>query len=250
MGKKSFELNDYEVLGVGAKLRQDLMRQHSSVTYILKRHHHDFLPLVLEQTLTWLRPEQIEQKGSFDKATVLKEHFRKIFPVAISHFGDSALKVFEDYLQEMPWEEGLVMDHFRYFPEFIRRRFSSSFYYELFQWEWIQSYLSYVDLGPFKSSESGIVKVNPSLLVMSLSEAQDVLNRPQGLFAFVYSSQSETVVEKCLSELEAEILDMLAEDRKFSRPQLIEMLQVEKQRETAEIVATLESMFRGDMINA
>ncbi len=239
--KNIIELNDYDVLGIGAEARQKLLSLPAD--YALLRHDHAFLPGVLESTLIWLKPLSVRTSSDFLKDKILRSCFEQIFKVAIQQFGESIHKLLKDYLTEMPWQEGLVRDHFRYFPEFVRRRFSDGLYYEIFQWEWIHAYLSYVDLGDFSKSEPGIIKVSPSLMTMAIAApAGAVLSREPGLYAYVYSVCQNRVVEKHLNLHEVQILDLLSEDRKYSRVQLIEMFQ-------EEISIALDSLQQSDIIN-
>jgi hypothetical protein len=223
VSKKQIELNDFEVLGVGASARRTLLMQVTDSQYVLICHDHQFLQGVLESTLQWLQPKEVLQSSDFDKLKILHDCFSQMFKVSISYFGESVKNVFKDYLQEFPWEEGLVRDHFRYFPEFVRRRFSEMLYYELFQWEWIQSYLSYADLGGFSKKEPDILKVSPTLMITSIGlQSEKILRQNPGLYACVYSVRRDAVVSKLLTSREVEILDMLSEDRKYRRVQLVE----------------------------
>lgn len=248
VSKKRIELNDFDILGVGAVDRQQIQQSSGQHSYILLRHNLDFLPGILESTLAWLQPDEIIEVRAFSKERVCEETFRKLFSFSLQYFGE-ARKVYRDYMLEMPWNEGLVRDHFRYFPEFIRRRFSAGLYYELFLWEWTRAYLSYVDLGDFSKSEPQNLKVNISLMVCALTDqTAAVLKRDPGLYAHVYSVRLGRVTEKHLTIIEAEILDLLSEDRKYSETQLFEMLAVGSQVSNEKYVQALAALRESDII--
>jgi hypothetical protein len=249
VNRKTLELNDYEVLGVGALRKKQLLEQKDRFEVVLKNNGRRFLPGIYEYTLDWLKPDRVVESFDLNPAKELEKTFFRIFPQGSELLGDSARKLLEDYLQEMPWEEGLIDDHFRYFPFFVRTRLPQhTLWMEVFLWEWIQHSLTYMDFGD-EEAELNVLRANPSLITLQIIEATAVLKKDRGLYAYVCSAVQNRVVERQLTVLEAAILDLLSEDRKFSKEQIVSVLNEEKAVESVKVLAALDLLIQSDIIN-
>lgn len=223
-------IRDIDVVGVGA-LRRAQIESIQSEKQIILQTHSAFIPESVRaiydeellRTLQWLRPlrEEVVQKFDFNKEQ--KDVFIKIFPLTQKLLGLAADKVSSEYLQGMDWSSWLLQDHWRYFSGFVRQKFpNNNELRELVHWEWV---LAWLEIQPFSSiykEDVGTVVLNPSLQIVRLSKDHPVLQKPEGLYAFVYDPMQMRVVERRLDIHEAAILDLFGEDRKYSVEQIID----------------------------
>jgi hypothetical protein len=225
-------LRDLEVAGVGAVRRAQLEKIRHTKKLILWTYEElipqDVRAIYQEEllrSLHWLRPFKTENGPALDLHQEHLRMFAALFPMTRKYLALTAEKMAEEYLQEMTWSSWLLQDHWRYFAGFLRQKFpANKELQELAQWEWVQAWL---ETQAFQSSglgDLGQVVVNPSLQYISLSNAHTLLSRTPGLYAFVFSEQKEKIIEKALDVYEAELLDLLMEDRKFNPTQVTQML--------------------------
>lgn len=242
-----FEVKDYEVFGVGAERKIHLKELHKSHPFRLIRHGGNFLPGVPEQTLTWLKPEETQEKflpysdPFFTKQ--LHQRFQEIFPRGQALLADLQIKILDDYLQEMPWQEGLIDDHFRYFAFFLRTRFPShQSWQEVFICEWSRWSRRYLDLPWSEKASAQGFELNPSLQFYRLgAEAADFLKMDTGLYACFFNTLENKMQEHRVRKDQARALDLLEEEMGFSRNKIIQVLTEDlKSSEAAQ--TTLQSL--------
>jgi hypothetical protein len=166
--------------------------------------------------------------------------------VSVRFFRDLKDKILDDYLQEMPWQEGLIDDHFRYFAFFLRTRFPShQNWQEVFICEWCRWSRSYLDLPwsekPEKTRAQGF-ELNPSLQFYRLgTEAAGFLETEAGLYACFYQAEARKTRDHKVQKEQARALDLLEEEMGFSREKILQVLTEDlKSAEIAE--ATLHSL--------
>ncbi|MDG0818235.1 hypothetical protein [Bdellovibrio svalbardensis] len=253
-------LRDIEVVGVGAKRRQQIESLQKSKHVILQTHESQIPDAVrpiydeeMLRTLQWLRPVKIQASEKIDLHSEQQKIFSKIFPLTEKAFGFSAAKVRDTYLQEMEWSSWLLQDHWRYFVGFLRQRFpQQKQIVDLAFWEWVHAWL---EMQPFDlnvKSEPGILTVNPTLQIVPLLEPNRVLDKEQGMYSFIFSAKENRVVERPLQAAEAFILDLLQEDRKYSETQIIDMALLSEdanaQLSKDEWQKTLQSMLAAEIL--
>lgn len=246
-------LRDLEVAGVGAVRRAQLEKIRQTKKLILWTYEElipeDVRGIYQEEilrSLHWLRPFKTESGPALDLHQEHMRMFAALFPITKKYLALTAEKMAEEYLQEMSWSSWLLQDHWRYFAGFLRQKFpANKELQELAQWEWVHAWL---ETQAFQSSglgDLGQAVVNPSLQYISLSSAHALLGRTPGLYAFVFSEQSESIIEKNLDVYEAELLDLLLEDRKFNPLQIIEMLAQTSEVEPKLTQPQWEQKFKG-----
>lgn len=148
-----------------------------------------------------------------------------LFFASKKYLGLTAEKMAEEYLGEMTWSSWLLQDHWRYFAGFLRQKFpDNKELQELVQWEWVHAWLETQAFQSTGLGDIGQLVVNPSLQYINIEHAESVLGRTTGVYAFVFDEKSQQIIEKNLTVYEAEILDLVMEDRKFNSEQLLEML--------------------------
>lgn len=226
-------VRDLDVVGVGSLRRRQIQQLQTQKNFILQTHEsliassvHGIYQTELLRTLQWLRPLRTEVGPVLKINDLLKDSFANIFPLTHAALGFTATRVRDLYLQDMEWSSWLLQDHWRYFVGYLRQKFpEKNELFELAHWEWVRAW---IEVQPFEGdkAEPGIVSLNPSLQVVSLTVNQPVLSRDKGLYAMVYSDQKVTVTERSLDVFEAHILDLLQEDRKYTGQQVVEMAQV------------------------
>ncbi len=226
-------VRDLDVVGVGSLRRQQIQQLQTQKNFILQTHEsliassvHSIYQAELLRTLQWLRPVRTEVGPVLKISDLLKDSFANIFPHTHAALGFTATRVRDLYLQDMEWSSWLLQDHWRYFVGYLRQKFpEKNELFELAHWEWVRAW---IEVQPFESdkAEPGIVSLNPSLQVVSLTVNQPVLSRDKGLYALVYSDHKTTVTERSLDVFEAHILDLLQEDRKYTGQQVVQMAQV------------------------
>ena len=225
-------LRDLEVAGVGAVRRAQLEKIRQTKKLILWTYE-DLIPEDLRaiyheellRSLHWLRPFKTESGPMLDLHQEHLRVFAALFPISKKYLGLTADKMAEEYLCEMTWSSWLLQDHWRYFAGFLRQKFpENKELQELVQWEWVHAWLETQAFQSTGLGDPGQVVVNPSLQYINIEHAGTVLGRDSGVYAFVFDEKSQRIIEKKLTVHDAEILDMLMEDRKFSLQQTIEML--------------------------
>lgn len=225
-------LRDLEVAGVGAVRRAQLEKIRQTKKLILWTYE-DLIPEdvraiyqeELLRSLHWLRPFKTESGPTLDLHQEHLRVFAALFPISKKYLGLTADKMAEEYLGEMTWSSWLLQDHWRYFAGFLRQKFpDNKELQELVQWEWVHAWLETQAFQSTGLGDVGQVLVNPSLQYINIEHAESVLGRESGVYAFVFDEKSQQIIEKKLSVHDAEILDLLMEDRKFNLQQITEML--------------------------
>lgn len=227
---ETIAIRDVDVIGVGSKRRRQLEDLQQVKGIILKTHEHiipESVRLIYEEelfrTLQWLRPLKVEKAEGFDLVSEQKKLFSQIFPRTEAALGFTAQKVCDTYLQEMEWSSWLLQDHWRYFVGYLRQRFPQhKQLVDVAYWEWVSAWLEMQPFDIRPSAEDGILSANPSLQIVPVLEDNQTLQREKGMYAFVYSSAQNAVMETKLSPEEALLIDLLQEDRKYTEAQLIE----------------------------
>lgn len=245
-------LRDLDIVGVGALRRHQLEELQKTKKFILHTFEdiipdsvHGIYSAEILRTLQWLRPLQTQKGEAFDFREEQTKLFSRLFPRTQKSLGVAASRLTEAYLHEMQWSSWLLQDHWRYFVGFLRSKFpENKELLELAHWEWVHAW---IEVQPFElgSAEAGIVQVNPSLQIIHLSGRNAVLSRDQGVYAFVYDEQNHTVVEKRLDLYEAQILDILHEDRKYTEKQLIDMALLSEEIDTQLNIQEWGKKFQG-----
>ncbi|KHD87972.1 MAG: hypothetical protein OM95_11530 [Bdellovibrio sp. ArHS] len=223
-------MRDVDVVGVGAVRRHQLEELQKVKKLILQTYEnripssvHSIYQAELLRTLQWLRPLKTEAGTAFDFLKEQEALFSRLFPLTKQSLGMTAARVCKNYLEEMEWSSWLLQDHWRYFVGFLKQKFPEQKELgEVAHWEWVQAW---IEIQPFELSgmEPGVIAVNPSLQTVTLTQFNSVLQRDSGVYAFVFSASQSVVRERRLDIYEAQLIDLLHEDRKFSRAQLVQM---------------------------
>lgn len=232
------EVHDYEIFGVGAERKEHWIQLHQTSPLRLLRHNWSFLPGIPEETLAWLKPEKTETRSFQMTPQLFSTRFHQIFPVGQSLLGDLQAKILSDYSMEMPWVEGLIDDHFRYFAFFLKGHFPQhQDWQEIFVCEWTRWSRRYQDL-PWAATENpSRYELNPSLQFYRLGpEAAAVLGVGAGMHACFYDDRKRKMQEHLVQRDQARALDLLEEDMGFSREKILALLTEELGAEQAAAV--------------
>lgn len=220
------QLKDYQVLGVGAVRRRQFENLAGSASLVLhpqlvsdsRRVTYDG---ILQQTLQWLKPKEVLEENFLTNPqefifTALLEEFFRIFPQTSIGLEGKELALLRKYLKEFPWQGPLLSDHFRYFPFFLKGQVGDPALYSLVQKEWLLAYLSYADFG-LPQRDPGQLVIHPSLQTLALNP---------GVCLYYYDQNRNEVREHVAEILDAALLDLLLEDRKYSLDQLCAQAQI------------------------
>lgn len=229
------QLKDYEVLGIGAVRREELLGSAIPVELLT---HNELVPTaqaslyeaLLTETLQWLQPVSVRPvKLPIAPAEflleVLLEEFKKVFPQTEAYLKGGVRELLKDYLKEVPWQGPLLSAHFRYVPVFLKRKFQDSRLYLIAQREWLWSYLSFADFG-FPPAEQGRLLVNPSLQSLYTAEEVAEVELSPGLSIFYYDYSLKKIRDYKMDLWDAAIADVLQEDRKYTLDQLLDQVQM------------------------
>lgn len=225
-------INDYEVLGVGGLRRREILRAKRPLAlhrnlFLVPKERREFYEAAFAETLSWLRPEAVLDQTVGDASThsieaLLLADFKKHFPETLQHLATlgpafAPEQILATYNKVLPWQGPLISDHFRFIPRFLQSALKSEIASLTSEREWLRAYVSFTDFGRPRREE-GILILNPSLQVFSVK--RDVADLSEGLFVFFADPATDVVREYKLDAMEAELLDALHEDRKFSATQL------------------------------
>lgn len=225
------QLKDYEVLGVGASRRARLLQDREPS--LLQIHPDLVAPsarglyeAVLEDTLAWLKPSSLQEVKISQPVEdflypLLEKELKKELPLVAQVLKSELKPVLVSYLREFPWQGPLLTEHFRYFPIFVKKKFSDSRLYLLAQGEWLSAYLSFADFG-LPAQEEARVLLNPSLQTLYVPFELAELSLTSGLYVYYYDSVHHRVRRYKLDIYEAALVDLLGEDRKFTRDPLLD----------------------------
>lgn len=233
-------VRDIDVVGVGSLRRHQLMQLVTqNKSFILKTHESQIPTIVFDiyqqellSTLQWLRPAQILSDENFDWLQEQRALFLRLFPKTNQILGFAAVRVCDQYLQELDRNSWLLQDHWRYFVGFLRQKFpQNKSLLEVAQWEWVQAWLEVQPLDVLRSDPQ-VVLLNSSFHAVTLAEDNSWLERERGVYGFVYSERKAAIVEKKIGVAEALLLDLLQEDRKYTKRQLLEMVELSSESVT------------------
>ncbi|UXR63695.1 hypothetical protein EZJ49_11490 [Bdellovibrio bacteriovorus] len=224
-------LRDVEIVGVGALRRHQLETLKKTKKLVVQTHEPQIPDQVraiydaeLLRTLEWLRPFKVEAGQAIEFQAEQWRLFELLFPKTRESLGVAADRLRNEYLQNMEWSSWLLQDHWRYFVGFLRQKFpGQADILELAHWEWVQAWIEIQPFDGESASEPDVLSLNPSLQIVTLTRENPVLKRDKGMYAFVYNSRTATVGERPLDLTEALFIDLLQEDRKYSKKQLLEM---------------------------
>ncbi|MNK01173.1 hypothetical protein D3C87_189680 [compost metagenome] len=171
--------------------------------------------------------------------------FEKHFPKTLKLLGMRAKDLCQLYLKELGLSENEIQsaEDLRYFAGFLRQKLRQEIQVvEVAQWESIHCLLVEMDFSFEVKADKGTVIVNPSIQVLALNEKNPVLDRDKGLYVFVAGGKKGTVTERRLDSFEAELIDLLLEDRKYTPDQLL--LMIRESDENASIPSTEDARKR------
>lgn len=214
-------LYHFDVINAGS------LRQKKILEYAQGRHVKILIQrkdqALLKAELSWLSSfEFVVEEMSFEEEFIRQFDFH--FPLSSTFLAENKTTVLCKYLLELPWSEGGLIAHMRYLPGFFKQSLKSQELAELAHWEWAHLDLSTQEYF-VEVSQNEHLSVNSSLHVVALAEAASVLSRDKGLYALVFSTKNDTVVEKKLDPYEAQLIDLLSEDRPCTKSQLLALIE-------------------------
>lgn len=233
---------DFDVLGVGS-FREYQLRELLGLGTVHFISHPRMIPeavrsiydLELEQFRKKFPEVQISEAEQFDFIDLQNRLFDQVFALTKESLGDIGSRIQQAYQKEVSWDGWLSIDYWRYFVGYLRSKFpDQKDLISLVHWEWVHAW---VQVQPFSFDylgEQDVVEINPSLQTVILAEDIPSLERKKGLYGVWYSSIDKKIVSSPLSLIQALFLDLLNEDRKYSKNQLQEMAETYLQQKSTE----------------
>ncbi|MGZ3772200.1 MAG: hypothetical protein ACXVCY_05505 [Pseudobdellovibrionaceae bacterium] len=230
--EETLVIRDVDIVGAGSLRRQQVEELQKTKKIILQTHEHNISLAEhqnyyqeLEQTLKWLKPVKIEKGSEFNFKYEQRNLFSRIFPLTGKLLGGQAIALQDAYIDEMEQTGWLLQDYWRYFVGFLRRKFiKNNELMEVAHWEWVQAW---IEVQPFShdSGEKDVVSLNPTLQTVNLKENNAELKKEKGLYAFWFDIKHGFIAEKKLDIYEANLIDLLEEDRTYSFDQILQRVQ-------------------------
>jgi hypothetical protein len=161
---------------------------------------------------------------------MIKPHdlFFEIFPQGFRALQNSDSVLWKTYLDEMELATVSSWEDLRYFAAFVgQRKGRDSFVAESLLWEWITYSVAKQEIGSQGRIEPGRVFLNPSLSFIRLTQAHPEFAKEAGLYVMIWDEATQRVIDYQLQPLEAQMIDLLEEDRKYTLDQLLDMTLIE-----------------------
>lgn len=239
-----YAIADFDILGVGSFREQQLRELLKNSRRIDLYIHPRMIPegvreiynIELEVFSKKYPTIQIREAEQFDFQDLQNKLFRQVFPLTLEALGHIGNRIQDAYQKEVSWDGWLAIDYWRYFVGYLRSKFpDQNDLISLAHWEWVHAW---VQVQPFTFDyygEQDVVEVNPSLQTVILAEDIPVLSRAKGLYGVWYSSLDKKVINSSLSLTQALFLDLLNEDRNYSKNQLLEMAETYLQKKDSDL---------------
>ena len=181
------------------------------------------------------------------------EIFPQSFPLLQNESGGSDSTLWKIYLDEMELKSVQSWEDLRYFAAFVgQRKGRDSFVAESLLWEWVSYSLAKQEISMHGKSEQGRIFLNPLISFVRFSHAHPEFKKEPGLYALAWNEDLNAVIEHRLEPLEAQMIDLLEEDRKYTQEQLLEMslmeLPSEFQTSKGEGERRLQSLLQANII--
>lgn len=217
-------VRDLDLLTAGALRREAFSSRGETLVLeifpmLVPPERKDFYRHALQELESWLRPVEVREASLGIPATEflqesLWQDFQKYFPKTTQQLGEKCRIFLQTYTEEFPWQGGLLTEHFRYFPTWLRQQGLPA---RKAQREWLWAFLGFADFGEPRGDLQQIL-LNPSLQILAWDQKDDLA---EGLYALAYVSAQKKIVEEKLDVAGATLLDLLQEDRKYSVEQLL-----------------------------
>lgn len=157
---------------------------------------------------------------------MLKPHdvFFEIFPQSYPLLQGLDSSLWKIYLEEMELATAPSWEDLRYFAAFVGQRKGRDHYAaESLLWEWVSYSLAKQEISTQGKGEAGRIILNPLISFVRFSQDHPEFSKSRGLYAMAWSEDLHCVVNHRLEPLEAQMIDLLEEDRKYTQEQLLEM---------------------------
>lgn len=255
---------DFDVIGVGSLREQQLKNLMQNNTVVLVLHPRmipESVSEIYEAEVTSFKKRfpqiQIQEQEQFNFEAAQTQLFQNIFPLTIESLGQISARIQEAYQKEVAWDGWLLIDYWRYFVGFLRSRFpDQKDLISLVHWEWVHAW---VQVQPFSFEyfeNEGHIELNPSLQTVIISADLSNLNMNKGLYGVWYSEKEQRVISQGLNLTQALFLDLLNGERRYTKPQLVDMAKLhlestKKQSVSDEsLLENLEQLFNNGLLKA
>ncbi len=215
---------DFDVVGLGGWRREEIKRQRApelGQTLILTVHKggpfdESLFAAALETTMEWLRPNEVRYQiwplSQWQKQ--LLEIAQKTFTAAFATNQNEMIRLIQDYNQEKPLTDWLLLEHFCYLPIFAHQKKVAPELEQILKFEVNRALMEIRDFGKKKISPGRIMA----------NETIDVSRNESHVFILYVDPQTLQVITSTLKVDEAHILDLLDEGLDLDIPQLLQLI--------------------------
>lgn len=224
------ELMDFDVVGIGGWSRKELEKRLNGEKVSLVIHKgmewdQNLFTAALDHTLRWLNPSDIQhviwpKEKFYDK---LRESSWRIFPRTYEQIGESLSQLIDEYNLEVPMQDWLLVEHFRHFPVFLKQMGRPKGEVESARFDLMEALLKVRDMGDLRS-KPGLLEINPTIQVFDNHHGDLVFLKERGLYLMFIKPQTNEVQCEKISEMEALVLDLLAEDLVLNEVKLQQLI--------------------------
>lgn len=255
--KNIVRLADFDVVGVSGPRLRRLIRLNKDHQFILYTHEHwvsvpfkDEYKKSLAQFLKLFKSsEVVASEGKYSDEFL--HRINKDFIQSFKLIGDHSEKLLNDF--ETGYNKGnwILEDHFSWWPLYLKEKFSQKDISEVAIYEWSVAKLDYIDLPIYRTVDPGQIYLNPSIQLVKMDSAAKVLSKHPGIWIVYRQADESQVLETRLDVKTAQILDVMAEERKFTVGQLTDWMQQEtefKDDSPTAILLFIENLIRDSIL--
>lgn len=250
-------LADFDVIGAqGPRLRRLIKLSRDNVFHLssfehwvpglMKASYEQSLKLFLKQ---FPRTVVTPADGHYEDEFIFRLGI--VFPKTMQLIGDYSEKLIADYFADFERSNWLIEDHLSWWPMYVKERFSQKEIAEAAQYEWALGKLDFIDFPIYRKADPGQLYVNPTLQLIKIEAAASTLGKSPGLWIVYRQSDEAEVLEMKLNTQVAQVLDVMAEERKFTLGQLTDWMQTEsefKDLSPSEVLKFLERLVRDSVL--
>ncbi len=224
------EIMDFDVVGIGGWSRKELERRLTGESISLVIHKgmdwdQNLFTAALDYTLKWLKPRDIQhviwpKEKWQDK---LLDASWRIFPRTYEYMGAAFSTYIEKYNQEVPMQDWLLVEHYRHLPLYLKQLGRPKAESEASRFDLMETLLKTRDMGDLKAKPS-FLEMNPTIQVFDNLHGDLIFLKERGLFLMFTRPATQEVLCQKISETEALVLDLMAEDLVLNESKLIQLI--------------------------
>jgi hypothetical protein len=224
------ELMDFDVVGIGGWSRRELEKRLTGEKISLVIHKgmtwdQILFAAALDHTLKWLKPENIQHVIWPKEKWVekLREASWRIFPRSYEKLGQKFANLVDQYNEEVPMQDWLLVEHYRHMPVFLKQLGHPKDETEIVRFDLMEVLLRMRDMGDLKSKPSHL-QINPTIQVFDNQTGDLTFLKEKGLYLMFASPLNHEVLCEKIVEVEALVLDLMSDDLVLNEAKLQQLV--------------------------